>query len=65
MESNQLHPRHQAILTEIIRYYLASHEAVSARSISKISQLMLSPTSIRNLMEDLSQAGYLSFLSQG
>ncbi len=52
--------RQHAILLEIIQYYLARHEAVSARTISKISQLALSPTTIRNLMEDLSSDGFLT-----
>jgi heat-inducible transcriptional repressor len=53
-------PREQAILTEIIEYYFAQHQAISARTLAKISQLALSPTTIRNLMEDLSEAGYLT-----
>ncbi|HUJ73856.1 MAG TPA: hypothetical protein VL359_03320, partial [bacterium] len=55
--------REQAILEEIIHYYLQHHEAISARTLAKISRLALSPTSIRNLMEDLSAAGLLT--SQG
>lgn len=60
MSSKGLEPRERAILAEIIEYYFAHHEAVSARTLSKISDLALSPTTIRNLMEDLSEAGYLS-----
>ena len=60
MSSKELQPREQAILTEIIEYYFAHHEAVSARTLSKVSRLALSPTSIRNLMEDLSDGGYLT-----
>lgn len=52
--------REQAILDEIIQYYMAHHEAISARTLSKISRLALSPTTIRNLMEDLSAEGLLT-----
>jgi heat-inducible transcriptional repressor len=52
--------REQAILDEIIQYYMDKHEAISARTLSKISRLSLSPTTIRNLMEDLSAEGLLT-----
>ena len=52
--------REAQILEEIIQYYLKHHEAVSARTLSKISRLSLSPTTIRNLMEDLSADGLLT-----
>ena len=52
--------REHAILEEIIQYYLDRHEAISARTLAKISRLSLSPTTIRNLMEDLSTAGLLT-----
>ncbi len=52
--------REQAILEEIIQYYMDKHEAISARTLSKISRLALSPTTIRNLMEDLSAEGFLT-----
>jgi heat-inducible transcriptional repressor len=52
--------REQAILDEIIQYYLDTREAISARTLSKISRLALSPTTIRNLMEDLSAEGLLT-----
>jgi heat-inducible transcriptional repressor len=60
MNTQGLEPREKAILTEIIEYYFAHHQAISARTLAKISHLALSPTSIRNLMEDLSEAGYLT-----
>ncbi len=52
--------REQAVLEEIIQYYLQHHEAISARTLAKISRLALSPTTIRNLMEDLSDSGLLT-----
>jgi heat-inducible transcriptional repressor len=52
--------RELAVLEEIIQYYLEHQEAISARTLSKISRLALSPTTLRNLMEDLSSEGLLT-----
>lgn len=60
IKEDQSLERELSILLEIIQYYLSEHEAVSARTLSKISTLSLSPTTIRNLMEDLSHEGYLT-----
>lgn len=60
MKADEILRREEAILDEIIRYYMDKHEAISARTLSKISRLALSPTTIRNLMEDLSAAGLLT-----
>lgn len=62
-KTETMQERQQAILMEIIQFYLESQEAISARTLSKFSRLALSPTTIRNLMEDLSLDGYLT--SQG
>ena len=56
----ELQTRQLEILLEIIQYYLDRHEAISARTLSKFSRLELSPTTIRNLMEDLSSDGFLT-----
>ena len=60
MKPETIQERQHAILLEIIQYYLDRHEAISARTLAKFSQLALSPTTIRNLMEDLSLDGYLT-----
>ncbi len=60
MPRDTLVQRELAILEEIIQYYLEHHEAISARTLAKISRLALSPTTIRNLMEDLSAEGFLT-----
>lgn len=60
MAEDGLLQREEQILEEIIQYYLKHQEAVSARTLSKISRLALSPTTIRNLMEDLSSGGFLT-----
>ncbi len=48
------------ILDEIINHYASHQEALSARLLARNSQLSLSPTTIRNLMDDLSQQGLLT-----
>jgi heat-inducible transcriptional repressor len=60
MSDEEMLEREQAILEEIIQYYLRHNEAVSARTLAKVSHLALSPTTIRNLMEDLSAEGFLT-----
>jgi heat-inducible transcriptional repressor len=59
-KAEDIQQREQAILDEIVRYYMDTQEAISARTLSKISRLALSPTTIRNLMEDLSADGLLT-----
>ncbi len=52
--------REQAVLTTIIEAYVASAAPVGSRAVSKLSPLGLSPASIRNIMADLTDAGYLA-----
>ncbi len=59
-KAEDIQQREQAILDEIVRYYMDTQEAISARTLAKISHLSLSPTTIRNLMEDLSANGLLT-----
>jgi heat-inducible transcriptional repressor len=51
--------REREVLKDIILMYVLSAEPVSSRSISKHSQLGLSSASIRNVMSDLEELGYL------
>jgi len=55
-----LHPRHQEILHSIVREYIETGEPVGSRTISRRRHSELSPASIRNVMADLAEAGYLS-----
>jgi heat-inducible transcriptional repressor len=55
-----LHSRHREILNTIVRAYIETGEPVGSRTISKIRAEALSPASIRNVMADLADAGYLS-----
>src|SRR3954463_846319 len=55
-----LKTRHQEILSSIVRAYIETGEPVGSRTISKRRQDELSPASIRNVMADLADEGYLS-----
>src|SRR5579864_9255381 len=51
--------RHQQILTEVVRQYIETGEPVSSRSISRRNQELLSSATVRNVMADLEEGGYL------
>ena len=55
-----LKSRHNEILYSIVRTYIESGEPVGSRTISKRRYEALSPASIRNVMADLADEGYLS-----
>jgi heat-inducible transcriptional repressor len=55
-----LQPRHQEILHAIVREYIETGEPVGSRTISRRRNSELSPASIRNVMADLAEEGYLS-----
>ncbi|HWC98931.1 MAG TPA: heat-inducible transcriptional repressor HrcA [Candidatus Sulfopaludibacter sp.] len=52
--------RHQEILTSIVRAYIETGEPVGSRTLSKRRNSELSPASIRNVMADLADEGFLS-----
>src|ERR1017187_2380352 len=52
--------RYQDILTSIVRAYIDTGEPVGSRTISKRRHNTLSAASIRNVMADLAEEGYLS-----
>jgi heat-inducible transcriptional repressor len=52
--------RHQEILYSIVREYIETGEPVGSRTISRRRSNALSPASIRNLMADLADEGFLS-----
>jgi heat-inducible transcriptional repressor len=51
--------RSRAILKEIIRVHVDTGRPVSSRTLFKASRFHLSPASIRNIMADLTDAGFL------
>jgi heat-inducible transcriptional repressor len=52
--------RHREILNSIVRAYIETGEPVGSRSISRHRSNALSPASIRNVMADLAEEGFLS-----
>ena len=52
--------RYQEILNSIVRAYIETGEPIGSRTISKLRHNALSPASIRNVMADLADEGYLS-----
>ena len=55
-----LKSRYRQILIAIVRSYIETGEPVGSRTISKLREDPLSPASIRNVMADLADEGYLS-----
>lgn len=53
-------PRQRHILTAIVENYITAGEPVGSRTISRTNKDGLSPATIRNVMADLTEAGYLS-----
>src|SRR5438105_11644366 len=53
-------PRSQQVLHEIVDAYIATGEPVSSRTIARGHRDRLSAASIRNVMADLDEDGYLS-----
>jgi heat-inducible transcriptional repressor len=51
--------RQQDILNSIVEMYIETGEPVASRSISRLRNSALSPASIRNVMADLVEEGYL------
>jgi heat-inducible transcriptional repressor len=51
--------RHEQILTDVVRLYIETGEPVSSRSIAKRYPERLSPATVRNVMADLEDGGYL------
>jgi heat-inducible transcriptional repressor len=55
-----LNLRYKEVLSSIVRAYIETGEPVGSRTISKRRTDALSPASIRNVMADLADSGYLS-----
>jgi heat-inducible transcriptional repressor len=51
--------RHQQILSDVVRVYIETGEPVSSRSIAKCQVESLSSATVRNVMADLEEEGYL------
>jgi len=51
--------RHQQILSDVVRVYIETGEPVSSRSVASRHAEPLSPATVRNVMADLEEGGYL------
>lgn len=60
LSQRELTPRERDIMHLIVREYIDTGEPVGSRTLSRLGPLALSPATIRNVMADLSDAGYLS-----
>ena len=56
----ELNDREREILKSIIKFYIADGKPVGSRFISRKRRSDLSPATIRNIMADLEEAGYLA-----
>src|SRR3954471_15867510 len=56
----QLDTRAQTLLKALVERYIADGQPVGSRELSKISGLELSPATIRNIMADLEDMGFVA-----
>ncbi|MGZ3240946.1 MAG: HrcA family transcriptional regulator, partial [Burkholderiaceae bacterium] len=56
----QLDHRAQTLLKALVERYIADGQPVGSRALSKISGLDVSPATIRNIMADLEEMGFVS-----
>src|SRR5947209_4294160 len=59
-QAEELDGRAREVLREIVMQHVATGEAISSRSLAKCGRFQLSPASLRNVMADLEDAGYLA-----
>ena len=59
LENLVLNERAQLVLQSIIENYIKSSEPIGSRTLSKSIAATLSPATIRNIMSDLAELGYL------
>src|SRR6266700_5688441 len=59
LHGDELDSRARDVLKEIIMQHVATGEAISSRSLAKSGRFQLSPASLRNVMADLEDLGYL------
>ncbi|HEY3825544.1 MAG TPA: heat-inducible transcriptional repressor HrcA [Bryobacteraceae bacterium] len=60
LAGKELSPRERAILHSVVRAYIDTGEPIGSRTISRMRSLALSPATIRNVMADLAEDGYLA-----
>lgn len=60
LSGKELSPRERTILHSIVRAYIDTGEPIGSRTLSRLRDLSLSPATIRNVMADLAEEGYLA-----
>jgi len=60
LSGKELSARERTILHSIVRSYIDTGEPVGSRTLSRLRDLALSPATIRNVMADLADGGYLA-----
>ncbi|HEY7676016.1 MAG TPA: heat-inducible transcriptional repressor HrcA, partial [Candidatus Methylomirabilis sp.] len=60
MDATVLNPREREVLKAIIQDHILTAEPIGSRTISRRHALHLSPASIRNIMADLEDLGFLA-----
>jgi heat-inducible transcriptional repressor len=60
LSGRELSPRERDILDLIVRAYIDTGDPVGSRTLSRMRHLSLSPATIRNVMADLADDGYLT-----
>jgi heat-inducible transcriptional repressor len=60
ISGDDLDGRSREVLREIILQHVSTGEPISSRSLSKCGRFQLSPASLRNVMADLEDLGYLA-----
>src|SRR3954466_9488959 len=60
LSGKELSSRERAILHSVVRSYIDTGEPVGSRTLSRLRHLALSPATIRNVMADLADEGYLA-----
>jgi len=59
-DTPSLNDRAQLLLKTLVERYIAEGQPVGSRALSKYSGLDLSPASIRNVMADLEEMGFIA-----
>ena len=59
MKTTDLDTRTQSILRQAVHTFIAFGDPVGSRTLAKVNSLGLSPATIRNIMADLEELGYL------
>ena len=59
-ERRALSPREQEVLQAVVSHYIQTGAPVSSRAVSRVNSERLSPASLRAIMADLEEAGYIT-----